>query len=343
MHAEKMLMQLLSIDSPSKSEEEIAKFISNFIRNIGFDVIIDEIGNVVVKGNEKIVVATHIDTIKRKIKIRKEGNKIYGTGACDAKASVASLLLFLQKIKKLNFTIAFLCDEEEDAKGSEFFLKSCDAEIAVIMEPTSLKLCNYHAGNIEAIFEVYGEEMHGSFCSKNAIENAIEMFHKIKKLNCWKKGKYFDSCITLHEIICENPFYLNPKVCKGRLEARILAEQSAKKIAKEIENVAKEYGKVEFKEIWNGFEVNEKEEIIKICKDAIEKAGIRFSLDGMPSWTDAIRFNEKGIKCVVFGPGNLKIAHTEKEYIDLKEIEMATNFLFNLNEILDGYHHSFQL
>ena len=51
MHAEKMLMQLLSIDSPSKSEEEIAKFISNFIRNIGFDVIIDKIGNVVVKGN----------------------------------------------------------------------------------------------------------------------------------------------------------------------------------------------------------------------------------------------------------------------------------------------------
>ena len=341
MHAEELLMQLLSIDSPSKNEEEIANFISKFIRRVGFDVAIDEMGNVIVKGNEKIVVTTHMDTIKRKIKIRKEGNKIYGTGACDAKASIASLLLFLEKIKELNFTIAFLCDEEEDAKGSEIFLKNCKAEMAIIMEPTSLKLCNYHAGNIEATFEIYGEEMHGSFCSKNAIENAIEMFQEIKRLDCWRKGKYFDSCITLHEIICENQFYLNPKLCKGRLEARILAEQSAEKIAKEIENVVKKYGKIEFKEIWNGFEVGEEENIVKICKDAIEKAGIKFSLDGMPSWTDAIRFNEKGIKCVVFGPGNLKMAHTEKEFIDLEEIEFATNFLINLNEILNGYHRNF--
>ncbi len=337
MQARELLLNLLKIRSPSKKEKEIARFI---VKEIG-DAEMDEIGNVIVYGKKGIFVATHMDTIDRNYSIKEENKKIYGIGACDAKASIVSLILFLKKIKKPNFSIVFLCDEEEDATGSKAFLRNNEPEMAIIMEPTSLKLCNYHAGNLEANFKVYGEEMHGSFCNKNTIENFIRVYEEIKKLKHWKKGKYFDSCITLQEIECKNPYYLNPKECKGRLEARLLAEQNANEIANDIKKIVKNYGEIEFKEIWNGFEIDEKEEIVEMCKKAMQKSKIDFLMDGMPSWTDALLFNEKGIKCVVFGPGNLKIAHTEKENIDIEEIEKACKFLISFNEVLNDYHHNF--
>ncbi len=332
-----ILINLLKIDSPSKKEKEIADYLSNKIEEFGYSIETQKVGeayNIVVEGKKEFLVATHMDTIDRKRKIRIEGNKIYGNGASDAKASIASILLFLQKIDELNFSIAFFCDEEEDATGSALYLKNHEPKMAIIMEPTSLKLCGYHAGCIEAFFEVYSQETHGSFCDENAIQLTVEMFNELKKLDCWKEGEYFSSCITLQEIDSRNPHYLNPGICKGRLEARILPNQNSKEIAKKIEEIVKKYGRVEFKEIWNGFKINEKDEIVRICKEAMEKSGIKFSLGGMPSWTDAIRFNEKEIKCVVFGPGNLKLAHTKNEYIDVGEIKKASKFLFALNEIM---------
>ena len=337
MDAKEILLKILKIDSPSKKEEELANFLFKEIRKYGFEAIIekDEVCNVVL-GRSDFFIVTHMDTIRRQRKIKVNGEKIYGEGVSDAKASITSILLFLKKAKKLNLSIAFLSDEEEDAKGSEFFLKKHKPKIAIIMEPTSLKFCNYHAGNIEANFEIEGKESHGSFCDENAIDKFLQMANEIKSMKYWKKGLYFDSCISFQEIICQNPFYLNPGKCYGRIDARILAEQDAHEISNEIKNVIIKYGKIEFKEIWNGFVMND-DEIISICKRAAEKSNIDFKLDGMPSWTDAIKFNEKGIKCIVFGPGNLKISHTKNEYTEIKEIEKAAKFLYMLNEILTSF------
>ncbi len=341
MQVKHVLLQLMNIKSFSKKEKNFAEFLLNEIKKMGHEAEIDEVCNVMVHGNEKIVVATHSDTIDREVEMKEENGKVYGIGASDAKASIASLLLFLKKARKLNFSIAILSDEEEDATGSEIYLRNHHPEMAIIMEPTSLKICHYHAGNIEASFEIHGEESHGSFCNENVIERTIKMFSEVKKMNYWKRGRYFDSCVAIQEINCQNPYYLNPAICTGRLEARLLAEQDADETAGEIKKIVKEYGKINFREIWNGFVLEKDEEIIKICRKSMKKCGGNFVLDGMPSWTDALKFNEKGIKCVVFGPGELKYSHTKNEYIRLEEIEKATKFLISFNEVLNDFHHSF--
>ena len=342
MQVKEILINLMKIYSPSKREKNFAEFLAREIKKYGHEVEIEgnEICNVVVNDGKDIVVSSHIDTIDRGSEIKEEDKRIYGIGASDAKASIASILLFLKKAKNLNFSIALLSDEEEDAKGSEIYLKKHKAKMAIIMEPTSLKICHYHAGNIEILFEVYSEETHGSFCNENAIEKAIKMLQEVRKMKYWRKGKYFDACISFQEMKCSNSYYLNPGLCTGRMEARLLAEQDAYKIANEIEKIAKNYGNVYLKEIWNGFELKKSDALIIMAREAMKRCRLSFILDGMPSWTDALQFNKKGIKCIVFGPGDLKYSHTVNEHIDLEEVEKAAKFLLDFNEVLNGFHHN---
>ena len=331
MHAKDLLLELLKIPSYSKREDAMADFILKFAK--GHDAKMDG-KNVVVNPSNELVVATHMDTIEREGKIKVRGNKIYGRGASDPKASIASILLFLSKVRKLNFTIAFLSDEEEDATGSKHFVEKYKAKEAIIMEPTSLKICHHHAGSIEVYFEVVSKESHGSFCN-GAINKAIKMIEELYEMPYWKNGKYFDSCLAIQEIKSINPYYLNPGKCNGRIEARLLPSQNAREIAKEMERIMKKYGSAKFTERWNGFEIDEGDDLIKKARKACEKAKISFSLNAMPSWTDAIIFNEAGIKSIVFGPGNLKSSHTSEEYVEIEEIEKASLFLHALNEIME--------
>ncbi len=48
----------------------------------------------------------------------------------------------------------------------------------------------------------------------------------------------------------------------------------------------------------------------------------------VPYGTDASTLAEAGIPSVVFGPGNIDQAHTRDEWIDLKEVETASEILF---------------
>ncbi len=177
------------------------------------------------------------------------------------------------------------------------------------------------------------EETHGSFCG-GAINKAIKMIEKLNKMNCWKKGKYFDSCLTIQEIKSINPYYMNPERCAGRIEVRLLAEQNAYEIAEKMRKIIEEYGEAEFKEIWNGFEINKDDKMVMLAGKACKKADIPFLLHGMPSWTDALVFNKSGIKSIVFGPGELKYSHTKNEYLSIGEIEKAKNFLYALNILI---------
>lgn len=335
MHAKELMLQLLEISSYPKREHNMIDFLAEKIEKIGYEARVEgkKAKNVFIDSGNKFAVITHMDTIEREMKIECERGKIYGRGASDAKASIASILLFLEKAERLNFSVAFLSDEEEDAKGSQIFVKKHRIEKAVIMEPTSLRVCNYHAGNIEIFFEIFEEETHGSFCG-GAIERALGMIEELKKMKCWKKGKYFDSCISVQEIKSLNPYYLNPEKCEGRIEARLLAEQDANEIAGEMRGIIEKYGKAEIKEIWNGFKIDDGDEMVVLARKACEKAKIPFLLDGMPSWTDAMVFNQYDIKCIVFGPGDLKHSHTKNEFVNIAEIEKAKEFLYALNNML---------
>ena len=50
-------------------------------------------------------------------------------------------------------------------------------------------------------------------------------------------------------------------------------------------------------------------------------------IEGMTAWVDAAFLNQAGIPAVCYGPGSIEQAHTDDEWVDLREITTCTNVL----------------
>ncbi|WP_048152267.1 M20/M25/M40 family metallo-hydrolase [Palaeococcus ferrophilus] len=341
--AKEVLVNLLKIPSPSGHEDRVALHIMEFLHKLDYDVHIEsdgEIIDLVVNPDAELFFEVHIDTIPVRTEPFVRGNIVYGTGASDIKGGAAAILLMMENIKKLNqelnVGVVFVSDEEHGGKGSALFMERYKPKMAVVLEPTDLEVHIAHAGNIEAYFEVDGKEAHGA-CPEsgiNAIEETYKMVTELKNLEPFKRsGKYFDPHIGIQELICENPVYLIPALCRGRLEARLLPDQEVEDILDLLDPILDEYTlSYEYTEIWDGYELEEDEEIVQLAKRAMEITDID-EFGGMRSWTDAINFMYNGTRTIVFGPGNLDISHTKNEHIDVRDIVTASEFLMALNEL----------
>jgi acetylornithine deacetylase/succinyl-diaminopimelate desuccinylase len=54
-------------------------------------------------------------------------------------------------------------------------------------------------------------------------------------------------------------------------------------------------------------------------------AGVEAGATGVPFWSDAALFNDmKGIPAIVFGPGSISVAHSDKEFVPVDELLEAT-------------------
>ena len=51
---------------------------------------------------------------------------------------------------------------------------------------------------------------------------------------------------------------------------------------------------------------------------------------GMSAWTDAALLNGAGIPAICFGPGDMGLAHAAEEFIEVDQIEQATDVLVAL-------------
>ena len=80
-----MLEKALRLYTPSLSEKPMAEFLADKCDDLGFeDIHIDEVGNIIAKkgsGSPKILLCGHMDVVPGKVKVRKEGDSLYGRGA----------------------------------------------------------------------------------------------------------------------------------------------------------------------------------------------------------------------------------------------------------------------
>ena len=70
--------------------------------------------------------------------------------------------------------------------------------------------------------------------------------------------------------------------------------------------------------------------IVRALSDALRREKLSTSLVGMSAWTDAALLNEAGIPAICFGPGDMGLAHAAEEYIEVREIQRATDVIVSL-------------
>ena len=72
------------------------------------------------------------------------------------------------------------------------------------------------------------------------------------------------------------------------------------------------------------------EELVARLLRAAEPVAGRRRVTAVPYGTDAGPLSQAGVPCVVFGPGDIALAHTCDESVPLEEVEQAAEILYRL-------------
>lgn len=162
---EKLLVQLLKIDSFSGHEAEIGAWLFSSLKQAGFSVERQAVGrgrfNVIGrKGNGGLWLVAHMDTVGGKVPVRVTSERIYGRGAIDNKGNIVGAIAAAADMAdvKLLFTVG----EEDDCTGAKRAVKKVGNERAIIMEPTKFKVFSGQRGVIDFIVSVKGRAAHSS-------------------------------------------------------------------------------------------------------------------------------------------------------------------------------------
>ena len=150
---------LVAIPSVSGNEARAADRVAAWMKAAGLKPVRSgrNVHAVIGKGNPTLLINSHLDTVPPNpswtldpFKPKRVGDRLYGLGASDAKASVAAMLVSIPAFREIakrrggRIVLAFTCDEETGGQGLEVLLpKLGRIDAALIGEPTA---CDPYTG-----------------------------------------------------------------------------------------------------------------------------------------------------------------------------------------------------
>ncbi len=359
----RFLREIIAIPSLSGKEEKVARRVAQEMKGAGFDeVLIDELGSVIGrigKGRIKILYDAHIDTVdigdRKKwffdpFKGKYEKGIIYGRGACDDKACVASMLYGGRLIKELglegDYTLYFSASVREEiheglALKHIIEKKKIRPYYVLIAEPSNLNICYGHKGRIEIKITTEGKACHAATPEKgkNAIYEMAPIISKIERLNKKLKAKepLGKGMIVVTRIETENTS-LNtvPDDCAIYLDRRTILGETKERVIKELKSIlGSAKAKIEVLRHENGDEkyypewILDKDHPLLLAGIETYKTlfGKRPKIKTWPFCTNgSYTMGMKGIPTMGFGPGDPKYAHSIDERIAADDLVPAAAF-----------------
>lgn len=320
---------LVQISSIHPNEYEVAKYLEEFLTARGLVVELQPVADLhsynvysyVKSRDNKVVLTSHIDTVPPFIDYRIDGGRIYGRGTCDAKGSVAAQvfaylsLLESGQIKDGDVALLFVVGEEVDGIG----MKVADLQlnttwdIGIFGEPTELKLGVGHKGGISLNIEVNGLASHSGYPELGISASEI----LIPVLNDLMNTKY-----PVNELL--GPTTLNVgKISVGVAMNVIPAHAEAQLYYRVSDNIT------------------ELQEVVENKLRGIDHLNYTIDVGAPPQYldydvpgfdsvilaynTDIPRLHKNFKKRYLYGPGTIRVAHGDNEYVDVSDLVDAVD------------------
>ena len=358
----KTLEKALRLYTPSLSEKPMTDFLAGKCDDLGFDNIqIDEVGNLIAKkgtGSPKIMLCGHMDVVPGKVKVRKEGDSLYGRGASDAKAPLIAMLFAAAAIQNNNGTIIFVAavDEEGSATGIKNLVKKdMGVDYAIFGEPSGVKQVTIaYKGRLAINLKVTVEDSsHASapWLSKNAIQESMIFAKELKEgLEVGQDGKTKGMLLTatITEMKGGISHNVTPKECETTFDIRIPVDMNCKsteqKIATLIKGIAEKRKVEAFYSILDEtepFEASHNSPLVRaFTLGIIDIEHSRPTLIRKTGTGDMnVLGNQWKIPVVTYGPGDPHEAHTINEKVSIDEflrgIEILKKTLQHLKRLHD--------
>lgn len=270
--------------------------------------------------------------------------RIYGRGTTDMKGGVAAAISAYSVCRQLGIDLPcelvfhLVADEElGGTHGTGHLLEAgrIVADAAIIPEPTSLQLCLAERGLMFARITTSGIPAHGSDPDRgrSAIMSAAAIAETLH-------GSRFssDSHPLLGETTCNVGMIKGgsgpnvvPEFCELLIDRRAIPGDTMDSLVQGIEHriatVGLEPGsyELEVQTYCEPSEISADDPFVAHLSEAFrDMTGREPAFTGLPFTTDA-RFirNQLGLPAVVFGPGDLSLAHTIDEYVEIDDLVTA--------------------
>jgi LysW-gamma-L-lysine carboxypeptidase len=359
----KMLEKALRLYTPSLAEKPMAEFLADKCDDLGFENIkIDEVGNLIAtigSGSPRVLLCGHMDTVPGKVKVRKEGDFLYGRGASDAKAPLMAMLLAASTLQKNNGTVIFVgaVDEEGNATGIKNLAKQkLDIDYAVFGEPSGItNVTIAYKGRIAINLRInVGDSAHASapWLARNAIEESMKFTTELKKAleeNQEGKSKGMMLTATITEIKGGDSHNVTPKECNTIMDIRIPVTLNCKAVGEKIATKVAELASEQQVEALYSV-IDETEPFEAPMNSPLVRAFTLGVMDVEHKRPALIRKTGTGdmniigtlwnVPVVTYGPGDPHASHTIDERVSMNEylrgIEVIRNTLQHLKRLHDA-------
>ncbi|NLT49114.1 MAG: M20 family metallopeptidase [Clostridiales bacterium] len=279
--------------------------------------------------------------------------RLHGRGSCDMKGPLAAMIAAMIGIHRSDVTLqgdlvfAGLIDEEEKGKGVEHLvLHGPKTDAAINGEPTGMQPAIGHKGLEWIKIKVLGKKVHGGRMDEgiNAIVMASRIIERIydeymPKLNQRKHPILGCPTINVGKIQGGDQPSTVPGSCIIEIDRRWIPEENLDQVYEELEEIIKDVQKE-----YPGFQAevsgmfppgellphepfctDEKDPLIRSVQRAFERISHPYEgVTTFPAWSDAgVMSSFTDMKCIVMGPGDLALAHSGNESIDVEDIRAA--------------------
>jgi acetylornithine deacetylase/succinyl-diaminopimelate desuccinylase-like protein len=331
-------------------EEPLQLKLARRLKGLGFHVQLQYVAPgrpnlIAVRGaNPRLLILTHADTFPAyqhdnpwELSVDDRG-LLRGRGVLDAKGQIAAAL---EAFRLTAAPVAFstVVDEEVDGCGSLRLDIPKHVEAAVVLEPTNLRPATAQAGFLEVDIEIPGRPAHGSVPrdEDNAIIRSMTLFQALKALPF---ARHYHPLLGFSKMNLEmiqggGQRVIVPHFCRMRVDVQIPPGLTSFDTERQICLAVKAFGgRLKVVDRAEPFETPPDSPVYQLLAQAIgETLGQSVRPTGMPSWTDAANLVSKGVSCVVFGAGDLSLAHTGDEAVALADLQALASVLARLFQL----------
>ena len=309
---------LVDIDSTTGREGEAGRWLSRYLRDLGFSVVEqrvhDDRFNLIVSSSEpaRVVLSTHVDCVPPFFPSRVEGDRLYGRGTCDAKGILAAQVAAVDRLRREGESrvgMLFVVGEERGSDGAQTANAAAnDCRFLVDGEPTDNRLGIATRGAYRIRLRAAGRAAHSSFpeLGESAIDKLIDALTELRSIELPADPVLGRTHYTIGLI----DGGVAPNVVSPSAEAEVM-----------------------FRTVGDAADVRRAvrplEHRVEI-EDVLEAPPVRLTtVPGVDTavfpFTTDIPFLHRWGQPLLFGPGSVHAAHTAHEFIELAELRRAVD------------------
>lgn len=324
------LLELCAADTTSGAEDAGLPALRRLLIELGAEVTEQPVApgrtNVLATwGEPRILFSTHLDTVPPFLPPRREGSRIHGRGACDAKGQILAQLGAIHRLLTKGvrgFAWLGVVGEETDSAGAREALKLTDRFTnlrgLINGEPTGNQVATGQRGALHLHLECKGVAAHSG--SPELGRNAI-----------WELGDWLQQlrAETRPEDPLLGPEVWNLGLMRGGEAPNVIAAHA------EAEVLARTLPDSDFGDRVAALRPEHGAVTVRLSEPPDRYPVLEgFAMAAMPFGSDApaLRALVPSRAVALAGPGHIAVAHTDQEHLDLDDLEAGIALNIRLAE-----------